>query len=85
MSRLEFFKQNPAFRYDLLAHFLRRYFFRIFQRAQTLQQCNIYESIKQEFGESWGDNAVLIAQLITFVNTQQKRIAELEKQLKPKE
>ena len=60
------------------------FFGRAFKHSLKNQQRDIYESIKQEIGKNFGEHDVLIAQLITFVNTQQKKIATLEEQLKAK-
>ena len=84
MSRLDFFKQNPQSRFEILESVVAMFFGRAFKHSLKNQQRDIYESIKQEIGKNFGEHDVLIAQLITFVNTQQKKIATLEEQLKAK-
>ena len=81
MSRVEFFKQHPEFRHEVLEGVCRRYSIKILSKVRSLQQHDIYESIRQEFADDWGDNDVLIAQLITFAETQRKQIVELEERL----
>ncbi len=82
MSRLDFFKQRPEFRYEVLEAFCRRYSIKILNKVRTLPQGDIYKAIRQEFGEAWGNYDVLLASLITYMNAQQKEIAVLEKSLK---
>ena len=82
MGKLEFFNQNPELRHSVLEKFSKRYFRRLFKLSPNVTQSSIYESIKQEFGNDFGENDVLIPALCTFVNTQQKKIDSLKKQLK---
>lgn len=84
MNRLRFFQENYKLQHVILESFTGRYFSKIFKRSQKLQQRDIYKAVMQEFGDSLGEHDVLIAELITFVNTQQKKIAKLEEQLKAK-
>ena len=102
LSKLEFFKENPLYRYAILEQFVTIMFNMIFESAYKLQPFEVYEAIKQEFGDRLGEQDVLIPVLCAYVNTQQKvffmnqqkfneyaaqaqrRIAELEAQLKTK-
>ena len=83
-GKLDFFKQNPQARHEILESVVRMFFKRSFEHSLKKRQHEIYEFIKQEFGEKMGDYDVLLAQLMTYINTRQKRIAKLEKQLKSK-
>ena len=82
MNRLDFFKEHPEYRYEILEPFCRRYTVKIFSKVRKIRPYDIYESIKQDFGDAWGENATLIASLITYTDIQRKRIVELEDQLK---
>lgn len=82
MSRVRFFQKNPRFRHAVLESFAGRYFKKIFKHSLKLKQREIYGAIKKTFGGGLGAADVLISELITFVNTQQKKIAKLEEQLK---
>ena len=84
MGKLNFFKKNPKRRQDILESMSRRYFRKIIKKSLEFKQNEIYYSFKEEFGEKLGEQDVLISQLLTFVNTQQKKIAKLEEQLKTK-
>ncbi|MCR5834319.1 MAG: hypothetical protein K6G55_06710 [Selenomonadaceae bacterium] len=72
------------------------------QKSFKLEPHDVYNAIKQKYGDSLGDYDVLVSALCTMINTQQKiaavnqqkfnqfaaqaqkRIAELEAQLKDK-
>ena len=82
MRKLEYFKQNPEIRFIVLESVVSMFSNFAFKYSVKLKSHDIYEAIKQEFTESLGDNDVLIAQLITYTDTQRKRIVELEDQLK---
>jgi len=84
MGKVEFFQQNPKLRQKVLDRFTQRFFGSFFNRSLKLQQSEIYESIKQEFGKDFGDYDVLISTLLTLVNANQKRIEDLKKILENK-
>ncbi|MCR5833691.1 MAG: hypothetical protein K6G55_03475 [Selenomonadaceae bacterium] len=72
MSKIEFFKANPQYRYALLEIFLRQKFGACLQASFNLNPFEVYETIKQEYGKHFGDNDVLISALCSFVNTLQR-------------
>ncbi|MBQ7454039.1 MAG: hypothetical protein IJS69_03170 [Selenomonadaceae bacterium] len=80
MNKFAFFKQNPEYRYALLNYFLDRAFSAIFDKAYPFPPFVIYEMIKQEFGNKFGEYDVLISALCTFINTQQKLFAMNQQQ-----
>ena len=73
--KIEFFQQNPQYKYAVLEVFIRGYFNRIFSRSCQLSPVAVYETIKQEFGDKLGEYDVLVSALCTVVNTQQKIFA----------
>ena len=81
MSKIEFFQQNPSFQYMILESFTSRYFNKIFKDFLTVKQQHIYEAIRKNLCENLGEDDVLIAQLCTFVNAQQKQIDTLKKNI----
>ncbi len=81
ISKVDFFKQNPQSRFEILESVVAMFFKRGFNPSLSFQQSEIYASIIQEFGESLSEHDVLVAQLCTFVNTQQKKIATLEEKI----
>ena len=84
MSRMEYFKRNPQSRFDVLKSLVIMFFEMASKYSVEVKPHEIYHEIMQQFGESLGDNDVLIAQLITYIDTHKKYIAELEEQLKAK-
>ena len=71
-SRHEFFKNNPQYRYAVLENFVNGKFGCILNDSFKIQPFEVYDTIKREFGEKFGENDVLISMLCTAVNTQQK-------------
>ena len=82
LNRLEFFKQNPQKRFEVLESLVVMFFDINFKYRVKLETYDIYEAVKQEFAEALGDNDILIAQFIAYMDTLSKRVAELENQLK---
>ena len=78
MDKLEFFRQNPQYRYAVLEFFSNLHFERLFKFSLKVSSSDIYESVKKEFGKYLNEQEILVAQLITLVNTQQKKIAKLK-------
>ena len=102
MSRYEFFKQNPQYRYAVLEKFIGDKFAMILFSSFSTTPVAFYEEIKMEFKDFLGEQDVLVSVLCAMMNDQQKkslmdkgkfyqfaiqaqkRIAELEAQLKTK-
>ena len=82
MNNQDYFKQNPQKRFEVLESLVVMFFDMNFRYRIELESHEIYEAMKQEFGKLWGDNDVLIASLITYVDTLKRRTAELSEQLK---
>ena len=89
MDKIEFFRQNPLYRCALLENFVHTRFSCIFSASLKLSLPEIYESIKQNYGKSFGDHDVLISFLLADLIEQQKifvknreRISELEQKNK---
>lgn len=88
MSNIDFFDQNPQYRYAILEHFALHMFRLSFKHGLKLSQHSLYEAVKNEFGDKLGEYDVLIALLCSIVNKYQKievtkneRIAELESKI----
>ena len=82
MSRQDYFKQNPQKRFAVLESIVGTLFDVSLEYRVELESHEIYDAIKAEFGDAWGDNDVLIAQLITYVDTLKRKSAEMSGQLK---
>ena len=72
MARHEFFQANPQQRHAVLNHFIDVMFSCIFQSAATLSPFEVYETIRQEFGDRFGEWNALIPALCAALNKQQK-------------
>ncbi len=81
MAKTPFFQQNPQLRHKILDHFTRRIYNGLFKHTLKTQQWEIYESLKEDFGQNFGEHDVLIPALLTLVNTNQKKIDNLKKKL----
>ena len=65
MNRQEFFKENPACRFDALKYFFETRFKLSMKHAEKLEADVIYSTIKNKFGEKLGEYDVLIPALLT--------------------
>ena len=72
MSKVEFLRQNPSYRYAVLENFVVTKFNMIFKDSAQLPPFVTYETLKHEFGDKLGEHDVLICAMCTVLNTQQK-------------
>ncbi|MBR1647259.1 MAG: glycosyltransferase family 2 protein [Selenomonadaceae bacterium] len=91
MSRVEFFQQNPQWRYAMLFYFVEVSFMFLHNNCAEEPPVVVYESIREKFSDALGENDVLIPLLCSFITAQQQlianqrqRIAELEQTLEEK-
>ena len=89
MNKIPFFEKNPAYRFEILMHFAKRFFNMIYKAGLSVPQDKIYLSIKEAFGKNFGKYDVLVSAMCAVINRYQKaaaknkiKIAELEKKLK---
>lgn len=84
MSRIDFFAQNTQYRYQIIDEFTTELFRKLFYKTQKvgLPSAEVYEAIKQEFGEKLGKHDVLVSELCSLIDDQLKEIAKLEKKLR---
>ena len=82
MEKTPLFKEEPQLRHKVLDHFTRRFYKAIFKHTLATPQWEIYESLKREFGQSFGEYDVLIPALCTLANANQKKIEKLKEKLK---
>ena len=75
MSEIEFFKQNPAFRYVVINNFLQMDFKSILAKSLNESPFAIYNAFREKFGSYLGEYDVLVSALCAALNTQQKRNA----------
>ena len=76
MNKSSFFEENPQYRYPMLIHIAERFLSRIFQSSKRVSPSDMYRSIKDEFGEEFGEYDVAIAVLFTVMCNYQKIIED---------
>ena len=72
MNRVDFFAENPQYRYIVFENFINKMLGFIVQFPLQIQPMIFYETIKQEFGDKLGEQDVLVSALLTVLNEQQK-------------
>ena len=91
MDKVDFFKQNPHYRYEVLKDFANNMFFRLLLtvRVRNWSSDKVYELVRQEFGKEFGENDVLLSVLCSMaskyrknVEDDEEHIAELKERLK---
>ena len=82
MEKTPYFQKEPQLRHSVLDHFTRRFYKAIFKHTLATPQWEIYESLKSEFGQNFGEYDVLIPALCTLANANQKKIEKLKEKLK---
>lgn len=78
MGKLKFFKNNPQYRYFVLANFVDG---TLSGFGNNLPPIDVYETIKQNFGKSLGESDVLVSILCSLANTYQIMILAKDKEL----
>ena len=97
MAGIEFFRENPVYRYKVINTFMNWDFNQVFKVCDNEKDFDVYNMFREKFGEYLGEHEVLVAGLCTRVVGQRKywkkryddldkktkqRIAELEKEIK---
>ena len=91
MDKVDFFKENPEYRYEVLKDFVDNMVWRLLLTARKRKwpRSMVYNLIKQEFGEEFGEQDVLLSALCSLASNYRRtieddeaRIAELKKLLK---
>lgn len=75
MSRHDFFKANPQYRYSVLEKFIDLKYCSIVDAARQLPTHEVCATIKEHFADRFGEHIDLIALLSTALNTYQRRIS----------
>ncbi len=82
MDKVDFFEKSPKYRYALLEHYADRRLIMMLGISFKVLQAEIYWATKEEFGDKLGKHKVLIAELCSLINDQQKEIRRLNEKLK---
>jgi len=69
LCKINFFKNIPQARFDVLNYFTVKMILASFGYTLRLQPFEIYDGIKQEFGDALGEQDVLVAALCTCIMT----------------
>ncbi|MBR4903147.1 MAG: glycosyltransferase [Selenomonadaceae bacterium] len=81
IGKSDFLKKNPKYRCEIFEHLIGRMLGRFFRDSLEFSQSEIYKAIKEGFSGQFGKHDVLIAELYSVINAQQKEIRSLERQL----
>ena len=84
MNQVELFKKNPQYRYEIFKKFANDRFSLLAARTLNVPSSNLYETVKKEFHKDFGKYDVLVAELCSLINDQQKEIRRLNEQLNAK-
>ena len=76
MNKCSFFDENPQYRFPMLNHIAERFLSRIFHSSKSVSPSDMYQSIKDEFGENFGEYDVAIAVFFNVMCSYQKIIEE---------
>ena len=68
------FSVHPDYRYAVLEKFISGKFKKVFKSAAQIPPFGVYETIKQEYGDRFGEWDVLIPALCAILDTQKKII-----------
>ena len=74
MERIDFFKENPKQRYAVLEKFFYGKLRNAFENANHLTRAEVYEAIRNEFGDNLGEYDVLISCLCARLFEENKNI-----------
>ena len=72
LAGLDFFKKNPACRYQVINSFIERDIECIFGACMNVPPFEVYNIFRENFGAYLGEQDVLVAGLCTLANMQQK-------------
>ena len=95
IGKNKFLRENPQYHYDIFKYFLQKMFNKLYGSSLELSELEIYNAIKETFGERLGKYDVLIPLLCTQLNSlqryclqilqeseqKQNRISELETEI----
>ena len=82
MSKLEFFRVNPQFRLAILDHFAHgRCLAQLSKVAAQVEPLELYETIRDSFKETFGNQNVLLAYLCTLACEQRKNLSRQDEQI----
>ena len=75
MAGIEFFRDNPVHRYNVVNDFMKRDFDQIFDACKKEQPFNVYSIFLEKFGDYLGKHDVLVACLCAYVIRQRKSLS----------
>ncbi|MBQ3444865.1 MAG: glycosyltransferase [Selenomonadaceae bacterium] len=81
MGQIKFFQEHPQQRYDILKKDFQARLGNGFKNAEQLTPFDVYETIRNSFGENLGEYDVLISALCTQTFSKDKSLKETQKKL----
>ena len=72
MKRIDFFQENPNYRYEILANLIQGHFRNIFGSCSKESAFDIYNIFLQNFGDSLGEHDVLVSGLCAYIINQHR-------------
>ena len=86
LQKIDFFRENPIHRYEILARSVNSGFAQIFEKCAPESAFDIYNIFQEKFGKSLGEYDVLISSLCAYaVNQQKKSIQETNRRIAEKD
>lgn len=84
INRVDFLRQNPQYRYAIFDEFMNDMFKRLFVQSNKRKwsAVAIYEAVKQEFGEKLDRYDILVAELCSLIDAQQRELDEQPRNIK---
>ena len=79
MQRIDFFRENPSYRYDVLTRSIKGSFTNIFDKCKDKSSFDIYNIFQEKFGSYLGENDVLVSALCSYLISQRKELLEEQK------
>lgn len=78
MSGVDFFKDNPRYRYDLLILFIKTELGRLLKQGDNLSAFEVYDSCREYFSDYLGEHVALMSCLCSTIISQQREINQLK-------
>ena len=81
MEGIDFFKENPKFRYKVLSHFVEADFANITNECKDLAPYEVANIFREKFGDYLGEHDVLVSMLCANINSKRKNIIRNERRI----
>ncbi len=82
MQEIEFFRERPDLCYAVFNHLLFRKFYMIYGRCKDLNPAELYKIFLEKFGDSLGEQDVLVSALCTRMHEQDRLLKQAPQKIK---